>query len=162
MAIVLALVSIACFRKTRTVRWQYTRHPEPFQTVAEFFCTLDIERYPLLINRPNMWANEQLEDKLPDNQWPEAVITAIDDVFRRTNCPYIYVSTIGWDGDEAFCQFPDASRAQDETETGIAYSLGKLPANEVTDGYTCQWIELSDKWFFYERISPWGLKKTPG
>ncbi len=162
LVIILALASLACLRKIRTVRWQYEHHPEPFRTAGEFFCTLDIESYPLLISRPNLWANEQLEDKLPDTQWPETVIAAIDDIFRRTDCPYIYVSTIGWDGDEVFCQFPDASRAHDETETGIAFSLGQLPENEVTDGYTRQWIELSHKWFFYERISPWGLKKSPG
>ncbi len=152
--------SVRVFHELRLVRRQFERHPQAFQTVAEYFCSLDLEGPILLIDRPTIWE----EDDFEDEQWPEEVTAAVNEIFRRSDCHWIVVEEKGRSG-ENYCEFQDTLRRKAKNETGIVYTPGQDDGTlkgVVTGMYCFQWSELSDHWFYFDRISYWGLKEAQG
>lgn len=160
VAIILIFVVVRVRQELRLVRRQFERHPQAFQTAAEYFCALDLEGPILLIDRPTIWEENDFEDE----QWPEEVTAAVNEIFRRSDCHWIVVEEKGRSG-ENYCEFQDTLRRKARTETGIVYTPGQADETlkgEVTNGFCNQWTELSDHWLYFERLSYWGLKEAQG
>lgn len=159
LAVVLMVSAVQIVRELRMVRRQYERHPQAFQTVAEYFCSLDLEG-SIFIEPPSIWREGTA---LEDEPWPEEVTAAIKEIFRRSDCRMIY--TTRWT-DVKYCEFQDRFGSHQKNETGIVYTpadqMGGPLKSEVTDGYCQEWVELSEQWFYYDRLSYYGIKEIPG
>ena len=160
LIVVVTVSAVQIVRELRMVRRQYERHPQAFQTVAEYFCSLDMEGHSIFIEPPSIWREGTA---LEDEQWPEEVTAAIEEIFRHSDCRMIYVTD--WT-EVKYCEFQDRFGWQDKNETGIVYApvdrIAESLKSEVTDGFCHQWIELSDQWFYYDRLSYFGIKELPG
>lgn len=152
LVLVVLLLAFSIFRSVRKVRFQYTRHPEKFQIVAEYFCAQAANsRFPASVYR-----TDYVYHTLPDAEWPEEVSDAVRYIFRHSDCNSIYASKT-WSG-VSYCIFDDTIRSDAQEQTGVVYTP-RESGHKILDDFFFgdppidHWNALADHWFSFTLIS---------
>lgn len=150
LVLVVLFLAFLIFRSVRKVRFQYARHPEKFQVVAEYFCAQKAEqRFTFSVYRVDIDYHT-----LPDEDWPAEVSDAVRYIFRHSDCNSIYASET-WSG-VSYCIFEDPIHSDAQEQTGVVYTP-RESGHEILDDFFSLPVShgsaLADHWFAFTLVS---------
>lgn len=146
IAVFLAVFAVWTMHDTGSV---YSRHPEKFQLVAEYFCAHKPDGFPLAVYRSDFRYGT-----LPDEEWPQEVSDAVRYIFRHSRCNSIFAGRTN--AGVSYCQFENPIISDSQNETGIIYTP-REDGQEIFGAAfylpVAHWSALSDHWFRYTLVS---------